>query len=445
MANRSAEAGAVARHVSETLARIAELNPTLNAYITVFEHEAMDQARALDEELRQGRSRGPLHGRTISIKDLIDVKGFPTTAASRVRAGHVAHADARLVTRLRDAGAVIIGKTNMHEFALGTTSDESAFGPVHNPHDPSRSPGGSSGGSAAAVAAGMGWASIGSDTGGSIRIPASACGVVGLKPAFGEISLVGVVPLSVSLDHVGPLAQNVSDAWAIYDAMIEAPRPAPAPRSTDSLRVGTLGGYFLEKLDNDVRDRFDETLDRLKHAGATVVHLDLGRIPDIQTTYVNVALPEAYAFHAEALAKVPGEFSDSVRSRLEMGGHISREDYVQAQADRAVMRSAVDTALSKCDAIVLPTMPISPQKIGATEVIVDGRTEVLRPLTLRLTQLFNLTGHPAISLPCGQTPERLPCGFQIVGRRQHTPELLQVALSCEAIVSPHAPSSSPGL
>jgi aspartyl-tRNA(Asn)/glutamyl-tRNA(Gln) amidotransferase subunit A len=289
----------------------------------------------------------------------------------------------------------------------------------------------------------MGWASIGSDTGGSIRIPASACGVVGLKPAFGEISLVGVVPLSVSLDHVGPLAQNVSDAWAIYDALVEAPRPAPAPRSIESLRVGTLGGYFLEKLDNDVRHRFDESLDRLKHAGATVVQLDLGRMPDIQITYVNVALPEAYAFHAEALAKVPGEFSDSVRSRLEMGGHISREEYVQAQGDRAVMRSAVDAALSTCDAIVLPTMPISPQKIGATEVIVDGRAEALRPLTLRLTQLFNLTGHPAISLPCGETPEQLPCGFQIVGRRQHTPDLLQVALSCEAIVSPHAPSSSP--
>ena len=443
MANRSAEGGSVARHVGDTLARIAELNPTLNAFITVFEREAIDQARALDEELRQGRSRGPLHGRTISLKDLIDVKGFPTTAASRVRAGHVAPADARLVTRLRQAGAVLIGKTNMHEFALGTTSDESAFGPVHNPHDPSRSPGGSSGGSGAAVAAGMGWGSIGSDTGGSIRIPASACGVVGLKPAFGEISLVGVVPLSVSLDHVGPLAQNVTDAWAIYDALVETPRSAPAPRSIDSLRIGLLGGYFRKKVDSGVGATFDQALDRLRHAGATIVHVELGPLADIPTTYVNVALTEAYAFHADALAKIPGDFSDSVRSRLEMGGQISREDYEQAQGDRAVMRSAVDAALSKCDAIVLPTMPISPQKLGATEAIVDGRAEPLRPLTLRLTQLFNLTGHPAISLPCGQTPEGLPCGFQIVGRRQHTPDLLQVALSCEAIVSPRAPSSSP--
>jgi aspartyl-tRNA(Asn)/glutamyl-tRNA(Gln) amidotransferase subunit A len=397
----------------------------------------------LDEELRVGRSRGPLHGRTISIKDLIDVKGFSTTAASRVRAGHMAHADARLVTRLRDAGAVLIGKTNLHEFALGTTSDESAFGAVHNPHDPTRSPGGSSGGSAAAVAAGMGWASIGSDTGGSIRIPASACGVVGLKPSFGEISLVGVVPLSVSLDHVGPLARNVSDAWAIYEALVDTAKPSPAPHPIDAVRIGTLGGYFLEKVDSSVRARFDEALGRLQSAGATIVHIDLSRMPDIPTTYVNVSLPEAYAFHEDALAKVPGKFSESVRSRLEMGGRITREDYEQAQGDRAVMRSAVDAALRSCDVLVLPTMTISPQKIGATEALVDGRVEPLRPLTLRLTQLFNLTGHPAISLPCGETSEGLPCGFQMVGRRQHTPELLQAALSCEAIVSPRALSSSP--
>src|SRR5687767_9843083 len=263
MANRSAEAGAVARHVSETLARIAELNPTLNAFITVFEHEAMDQARALDEELRQGRPRGPLHGRTISIKDLIDVKGFPTTAASHVRAGHVAKSDATLVTRLREAGAILIGKTNLHEFALGTTSDESAFGAVHNPHDPSRSPGGSSGGSAAAVAAEMGWASIGSDTGGSIRIPASACGVVGLKPSFAEISTVGVVPLSVSLDHLGPIAQNVSDVWTIYAALTGTATPPTSSRSMTNVRLGKLGGYFLEKLDVDVRARFEASLQRL--------------------------------------------------------------------------------------------------------------------------------------------------------------------------------------
>jgi aspartyl-tRNA(Asn)/glutamyl-tRNA(Gln) amidotransferase subunit A len=229
----------------------------------------------------------------------------------------------------------------------------------------------------------------------------------------------------------------------MYDALIERAQPSPVPRSIDTVRVGKLGGYFLETLDGEVRARFEEALARVSGAGASIVDVDLGRLPDIQTTYLNVALTEAYAYHAEALAKVAGEFTDSVRSRLEMGGKISRDDYVQAQGDRAQMRSAVDTALSTCDVLVLPTMPIPPQKVGATEAVVDGRAAPLRPLTLRLTQLFNLTGHPAISLPCGHTREGLPCGFQIVGRRQQTPELLQAALSCEAYVSPRAPSSSP--
>lgn len=427
--------------VTDALERIAALNPQLNAFITVFEAEAMEQARALDEEQRQGRSRGPLHGRTISIKDLIDVRGFPTTAASRVRAEHVAHSDATIVARLREAGAVLIGKTNLHEFALGTTSDVSAFGPVRNPYDPNRSPGGSSGGSAAAVATGMGWASIGSDTGGSIRIPASACGVVGLKPSFGEVPMVGVVPLSVSLDHVGPIAQTVGDAWAIHDVLTGTSHRPSSARTGSDVRLGRLTGYFVEKLDEDVRKRTDEALSRVKDAGATIVDIDLGRMPDILQMYLNVALPEAFAYHAEALEHMPEKFSDSVRARLQMGERISRDDYIRAQGDRAKMRTVVDGALLKCDALVLPTMPIPPQKVGAETAVIDGTEEPLRPLTLRLTQLFNLTGHPAISLPCGETRDGLPCGLQMVGRHKHTTDLLQVALTCEAHVSPRAPSS----
>jgi aspartyl-tRNA(Asn)/glutamyl-tRNA(Gln) amidotransferase subunit A len=443
MANPSAPIDSVVTTVSNALERIAQLNPTLNAFIAIFEADAMEQARALDEELRHGRSRGPLHGRTISLKDLIDVKGVPTTAASRVRAGHVATSDARIVSRLREAGAVILGKTNLHEFALGTTSDESAFGPVHNPRDPTRSPGGSSGGSAAAVAAGMSWGAIGTDTGGSIRIPASACGVVGLKPSFGEIPTLGVIPLSVSLDHVGPLAQTVGDTWAIYNVLAGAARAPASSRPIGDLRMGRLGGFVLEKLDDEVRARFEETLSRLKDAGAAIVDIDLGHVPDVPATYVNVALPEAFAYHAEALERVPGEFSQHVRSRLELGGTISREDYVKAQGDRTHMRAAVDKALSYCDVIVLPTLPIPPQKIGAGTVVVSSHEEPLRPMTLRLTQLFNLTGHPAISLPCGDTRGGLPCGLQMVGRRQETADLLQMALSCEAFVSRRVPSSSP--
>ena len=437
MTTSSRTPGAIAKSVAAELARIAEMNPSLNAYITVFEADAMEQARTLDEELRRGRSRGPLHGRTISLKDLIDVRGVPTTAASRLRAWHIAADDAALVTRLREAGAVLIGKANLHELAFGTTSDESAFGPVRNPIDPTRSPGGSSGGSAAAVAAGMGWASIGSDTGGSIRIPSSACGVVGLKPTFGEIPMAGVVPLSVSLDHVGPIARNVGDAWVVYAVLIGAAPPAAlAPQPMRAVRVGRLGGYFLAKLNEDVRARFEEAVRNVRDAGATIVDVDLGEVPDIPTTYLNVSLVEAYACYAEALRATPEKFGDNVRTRLEMGRTISKDSYVQAQGDRAKLRAAVDSALTACDVLALPTLPIPPPRIGATAATVGSAEEPLRPLTLRLTQLFNLTGHPAISIPCGTTSEGLPCGLQLVGRREQTSDLLQVALNCEAVVSP---------
>jgi aspartyl-tRNA(Asn)/glutamyl-tRNA(Gln) amidotransferase subunit A len=342
---------------------------------------------------------------------LIDVKGVPTTAASRVRTGHIAAADAPVVTRLRDAGAIIIGKTNLHEFALGTTSDESAFGPVRNPHDPNRSPGGSSGGSGAAVAAGMGWASIGTDTGGSIRIPACACGVVGLKPTFGEITTVGVVPLSVSLDHVGPLAASVADAWA---NLRRADRLGPSTRIRRSDRRRSIWETrWLLPRDSGrrLRARFEEALSRFKDAGAAIVDVELHRLPDIAATYVNVALPEAFAYHSEALKRAPEEFGRNVRDRLEMGGQITRDAYLKAQGERAQMRTAVDRALSDCDVLVLPTMPIPPQPVGAATVVVDSIEQPLRPLTLRLTQLFNLTGHPAISIPCGETRVDCRAGF----------------------------------
>ena len=429
----------VARHVSETLERIAAHNPSLNAFVTVFEREAMAQARALDEELRAGRSRGPLHGRPISVKDLIDVEHTPTTAASRVRLDHIARTDATVVSRLREAGAVIIGKCNLHEFALGTTNDESAFGPARHPRDTNRSPGGSSGGSAAAVATALGWASIGTDTGGSIRIPAAACGVVGLKPTFGEIPTTGVVPLSASLDHVGPLARSVADAWTVYGVLKGTGDLPTASVPTAEVRLGLLGGYFTELLDADVRREFGNTIDRLRDAGASIREVRLASAAEIASTYVNIALPEAFAYHANTLETHPEGYSDGVRERLEMGRRIPADAYIAAQRMRAALQAEVDAALMDCDALVLPTLPIPAPAIGADTVEIDGAEHTLRPMMLRLTQLFNLTGHPAISLPCGDTPDGLPCGLQLVGRRQDTVGLLAIALSCETYVTPHAP------
>jgi aspartyl-tRNA(Asn)/glutamyl-tRNA(Gln) amidotransferase subunit A len=431
--------GPIARNIVETLERIAALNPSLNAFVSVFEAEATAHARVLDEELRRGHSRGPLHGLAVSIKDLIDVEGAATTAASHARLDHIARADATVVSRLRAAGAVIIGKCNLHEFALGTTSDESAFGPVHNPFDTSRSPGGSSGGSAAAVAAGLGWASIGSDTGGSIRIPAAACGVVGLKPAFGEIPTTGVVPLSVSLDHVGPIARSVRDAWVLYGVLKGTGDLPAAPEPASRWRLGKLGGYFADVLDTEVRGQFANAIDRLKAAGASLRDVRIARTSEIAATYANVALPEAFAYHAKALEAHPEGYSLSIRERLQKGRDVPAETYIEAQRVRAILRAEVDAALMHCDALVLPTLAIPAPKIGADSVEVEGAPQAVRPTMLRLTQLFNLTGHPAISLPCGSTADGLPCGLQLVGKRQDTVQLLATALSCETHVTPHAP------
>lgn len=423
--------------VTAMLERIAARNPALNAFITVLAAESLEQARILDAERRRGRLRGALHGIPISIKDLIDVEGTPTTAASRVRAGHIARADAPVVARLREAGAIIIGKCNLHEFALGTTSDESAFGAAHNPFDMSRSPGGSSGGSAIAVAACMSCASIGTDTGGSIRIPAAVCGVVGLKPSLDEIPTSGVVPLSASLDHVGPLARTVADAWTVYDVLKGTSRGRMPPVSIRGLTLGKLGGYFLERLGEGVRKRFDEALARLRESGVSIVEVSIQHASEIPSVYVNIVLPEAYAYHATTLESAPEGYLEGVRGRLELGRDVSADDYARAQRVRGVLRGEVDAALAGCDALVLPTVPIPAPRLGATTVRVGASDEAIRPLMLRLTQLFNLTGHPALSVPCGDTRGGLPCGFQFVGRHRATAELLSVALACEPHVTPH--------
>ena len=230
------------------LEHIAERDPSINAFITVLADEARAQARSADQEIAAGRYRGPLHGVPISLKDLFDLRGTPTSAASRVRRGHVAARDSVVSARLRAAGAVFVGKTNLHEFALGTTNEDSAYGPVHHPLDPTRSPGGSSGGSAAAILADMCYASIGSDTGGSIRIPSAACGLVGLKPAFGEIPIDGVVPLSSTLDHVGPLCRSVEDAGILHQVLAGASNPAPIKaRELSGLRLGIPRAVLLRR------------------------------------------------------------------------------------------------------------------------------------------------------------------------------------------------------
>jgi aspartyl-tRNA(Asn)/glutamyl-tRNA(Gln) amidotransferase subunit A len=415
------------------LARIEADNARINAFILVMAEEARKQASEADREIAAGHDRGPLHGVPVSIKDLVDIRGVATTAASRVREGHVARADAPIVVHLRRAGAVIVGKTNLHEFALGTTSEDSAFGPARNPHDPTRSPGGSSGGSAASIVAGMALGSIGTDTGGSIRIPAAACGVVGLKPTFGEVSAEGVVPLSRSLDHVGPLTGCVADAHLVYHALLGNGSPRPlAAAPLGSARLGVPRPYFLDLLDDEIRSAFEAALGRLRAAGARLHEIEIRHANDIAPVYLHLGLAEAAAYHAKGLQETADRYTPPVRLRLEMGRHIRAEDYVRAERGRATLRREVDAALSEHDALVLPTLPIAAPVLGANSVQIGGVKEPVRNLMLRLTQLFNLTGHPAVSLPCGHTSAGLPCGLQLAGARMQTDALLSVALACEA-------------
>ena len=340
---------AAGRVSSEALTRgclqeIEAHDRALGAFITVLGASAIAQARELDAEIAAGVCRGPLHGIPISLKDLIDQQGVPTTAASRVREGHVAAGDAPVTARLRAAGAVLLGKTNLHEFAFGTTSDDSAFGAVRNPHDPSRSPGGSSGGSAVGIVTGMSVASIGTDTGGSIRIPSAACGTVGLKPTWGEVPCDGVVPLSPSLDHVGPLARSVADAWLIYLVLrgeaTAARWPLPAPRPVKGLRLGVPRRYFHDVLDGEVRARFASSLAWLRHAGAETVDVEIPHARVIAPVYLHASLPEAAAYHAHSLESAPERYTKNVRLRLEMGRYVLAEDYVRAQAARTRSKSS---------------------------------------------------------------------------------------------------------
>jgi aspartyl-tRNA(Asn)/glutamyl-tRNA(Gln) amidotransferase subunit A len=342
-----------------------------------------------------------------------------------------------VTARLRDAGAVFIGKCNLHEFAFGTTSEDSAFGPVRNPADTTRSAGGSSGGSAAAVVTGMGFASIGTDTGGSIRIPAAVCGCVGLKATIGELPGDGIIPLSRTLDHVGPIARSVADAWLLYRAMA-GNRNLPTLRSRGAparpLRLGLLKPYFMDVLDDDVAVAFGGALERLGAAGVSISERAVRHAADTPAIYLHLQLPEASAYHAPTLEAYPDRYTAPVRQRLELGRYVLAEDYVRARLGAEVLRHEVDAALADVDALVLPTVPITAQPIGSTSLTVSGLALPVRALMLRLTQLFNITGHPAISLPCGRPAGGLPAGLQLVGRRGGTPQLLTLAAAVEEVV-----------
>jgi aspartyl-tRNA(Asn)/glutamyl-tRNA(Gln) amidotransferase subunit A len=281
----------------------------------------------------------------------------------------------------------------------------------------------------------MALATIGTDTGGSIRIPAAACGIVGLKPTLGDVSIDGVVPLSRTLDHIGPLTQSVTDACLVYHALMgDASAVPPAPMPTHGLRLAVPRTYFCDLLDDEVRARFEEALGRLRVAGARIDEIEIHHAAEIAPVYLHLVMADAAAYHAATLESMPEKYTPNVRLRLEMGRYVLGEDYVRALAGRARITREVDAALAQHDALILPSLPIPAPPLGASTVQVGATAEPVRNLMLRLTQPFNVTGHPAIAMPSGLTMNKLPCSVQLVGRRGQTDALLRVALACESLI-----------
>lgn len=428
------------------LSRIERLNPRLNAFITVAADTARAEAKRAEREIARGRWRGPLHGIPISLKDNIATSCLRTTAGSKILAENIPEQDATVVRCLRRAGAVIVGKTNMHEFAYGVTTENPHYGPTRNPWDIARIPGGSSGGSAAALAAGMCFASVGTDTGGSIRIPASLCGVVGLKPTYGRVSAHGTVALSPTLDHVGPLARTVSDAAIVlraiagrdpHDATTLALPPFRLPENLKSvtrrLRLGLPRDFFFEGLDDEVRSAVLKATKHFEQRGAEVVEVALPSLAASVEPSNHIALAEAAHYHRRMgwFPARAGDYGEDVRKRLEMGAETRAADYLRAFETQQRVCAEFDCAFALVDAILAPVTPVPAPQLGQKMLSLGGEEEPVRAALLRLCRPANLAGLPAISVPCSFTSEGLPVGLQIIGPRCGEEIVLRLALAYE--------------
>jgi aspartyl-tRNA(Asn)/glutamyl-tRNA(Gln) amidotransferase subunit A len=426
----------------DCLDRIEKLNPALNAFITVSTESALAEARAAENEIARGDWRGPLHGIPVGLKDLIDAAGTRTTAGSALYENRVPTEDAEVVRRLRRAGAIILGKNNLHEFAYGGSSLVSFFGDVHNPRNAAHIAGGSSGGSAAAVAAGLCYAAIGTDTAGSIREPAALCGCVGLKPTYGRVSARGVIPLSWSLDHVGPLAATVGDAAVVlqavagYDPLDVCSADVPVSdyssalrEGTKNLRIGIPRSHFYDDLHDEVRVAVDGALAAIGTLVAEVHDLQLD-IPADRT----VQAAESYAYHAENVARTPELYQAETVRRIRSGEKISAAEYILRRQELDWERRRARDFFAKVDLLITPTTPI------AAPVIAELKQDpaALRPAELTLlrnTRPFNVWGLPAISVPCGFTNGGLPIGLQIAGPHWREDLVLRLAYAYERAVN----------
>jgi aspartyl-tRNA(Asn)/glutamyl-tRNA(Gln) amidotransferase subunit A len=428
------------------LKRIESIDDKLHCFITLTADLALRQAKQADQELRSGKDRGPLHGIPIALKDLYMTQGIRTTCHSAVLQNWVPDNDATAASKLREAGAILLGKVGMHEFAFGGPSVDAPFPAVRNPWNTAHIPGGSSSGSGAALAAGLCYGSLGSDTGGSIRTPSSHCGVVGLKPTYGRVSRYGLIPLSWSLDHAGPMARTVQDcamllqAIAGHDARDTASANADVPDFSSDLHQGIKGmrigvpraGWFDENLGVEpaTETLFNQALKTLEELGAAIIEIDGKPFSIARKANQTILVCEAYAYHEKPLQEVPEKFGSSVRRRMLEGAFLSAADYITAQRARFVLNEQIRQNFSRVDVFASPSAPRPPDAFAT----LDPNEQNLRP---SFTNPFNLSGLPAISVPCGFTKENLPAGLQIVARSFDEVTAFRVAHSYEQATNWH--------
>ena len=426
------------------LDQIAAVNHRLNAFLTITGDEALAAARRVERAIRAGRYKGALHGVPVSVKDLVQTAGIRTTCGSRILADWIPDADATVIRRFREAGAILIGKTHLHEFAYGPTNLNPHYGPARNPWDPDRMTGGSSGGSGVAVATGCSYASIGTDTGGSVRIPAALCGIVGLKPTYGRISRAGIFPLSWSQDHAGPLTRTVADAaltlqaLAGFDPADPGSSRQPVPNflrgltaGVKGLRLGVPQEFFWDEVDPEVAARVRKAIAVLAGLGASVREVSWPMAADPKAISFLIMGAEAFSVHELWLKERPEDYGPDVRQRLAQGATILAADYLRAQRLRRRFIESLDVVFAKCDVLLTPTAPVAAPGLKEASLQWPSGSETLTAALPRLTRAFNLTGTPALSVPCGFTTGGLPIGLQIAGRAFDEATVLRVGSAYE--------------
>ena len=442
----SASAAQIAHQVrnhERSVVEIAELflgrieaHRHLNAFITVNPALVREEAHGLDHRLKRGEDIGPLAGVPVGIKDLMSVRGYPLTAGTRAIEAKIQERDAPVVARLRAAGALIVGTTNLHELAFGINSANPHFGHVQNPRHPGYIPGGSSGGSAAAVAADLAAVAVGTCTGGSIRQPAACCGIVGFKPTYDAVPREGVFPLAWSLDHIGPITRNVEDAAIAFEVMAGLPEHSMLPHTAITApRIMQPRKFFYDMLDDEVRAATVAALARFRAAGAPIGAVDVPGIelaPGIQL--ITIASEGAQA-NADLLARHADKLGEDVRLRLETGQFYLAVDYIKAQQLRNQVRQSMIDSFGDADVMIIPAMPVLPPKSGTMTMELDGKTMHVAPLLTRFTSPINFCGFPALSMPCAKSRSGLPINLQVVGRPGADATVLRVARWCEQILA----------